>query len=697
MQNKYEIISVIGEGSYGIVYKCKNKTTGEFVAIKKLKESSEGSFYKIISRELKSLKILRHINIVNLKESFKKSGIYYLVFEFMDKNLLELLNLNPTGLDPNLIRHIIYQICKGLKFIHKNNFIHRDVKLENILIDKNNNVKICDFGFTREYNTGGLYTEYVATRWYRAPELLMSQSKYGVEVDFWGVGCIMGELIDGNPIFPGESDAEQLILIYKILGEKSFSETQIEYLKKNNIFEILEKVTKTKYFNPVNKSDIYVNVDIEKRYSSKLTKEGLNFLTRLLDPKPETRMKGDEIFRHPYFSSYIDVFTKYDAICLSTATNNQTLGNSNSFDKNNITNEKIENKSKKILENLMQTSQINFQPIKIKEKEDFTPERKDYNGNKLYNTGMKKKIPTINSIDIKKKNPLKLIHTSTNNSNAHSKDKIQNKLTQINFNHKIINNNENNSGYKKINNVNSLIDFQNQSNDLKNRRRENKFCTTQFPNSRNEDKEKNHLKFNFNSNEGNSNSNNVSTHLNNLNNLNHLNLNMNNSNLFTFYDEDMLRKSKMFFSPPSKNLTNNTITKYFTKNLKSDKNLNTGSSNNNSDNNMLKSTIRSPVVEKISTPMIIGTENEIENLNKKMHIRNASNNNSMYYIETSIQQQKNLSPSQVSQINFKKFNHNNSNNNNFNEKLKYSNSQANLIKTNLNFLPQLVIKKTNLK
>ena len=115
---------------------------------------------------------------------------------------------------------ILHQITSGLRYLHKKNIIHRDIKPENLLIKpKTNDLKICDFGFARVLNNkaGMGLTDYVATRWYRAPELLLS-NHYGKEVDIWAIGCIMGEIIDGDALFPGESEIDQLFCIQKVLG-----------------------------------------------------------------------------------------------------------------------------------------------------------------------------------------------------------------------------------------------------------------------------------------------------------------------------------------------------------------------------------------------------------------------------------------------------------------------------------------------
>lgn len=135
-----------------------------------------------------------------------------MVFEYIEKNLLEILEENPNGLDQNEIKYYLYQVFKAIEYCHRNNVIHRDIKPENLLINpKKKELKICDFGFARVLNSktsGGVgLTDYVATRWYRAPELLLSNN-YGKEVDIWAAGCILGEITDGEALFPGESEID---------------------------------------------------------------------------------------------------------------------------------------------------------------------------------------------------------------------------------------------------------------------------------------------------------------------------------------------------------------------------------------------------------------------------------------------------------------------------------------------------------
>ena len=298
MQKKYEVLGIVGEGAYGIVYKCRNKQTNEFVAIKKFKETDDEIVQKTMKRELNMLKMLKHENIVEFKEAFTHKGNLFLVFEYVEKNLLELLQETPTGLDPSLIKNLIFQLCKATIYLHKNNVIHRDIKPENLLIDNNMKLKLCDFGFARkillneENNNIDAMTDYVATRWYRAPELLLSSGIYGPEVDYWAIGCIMGELTDGNPLFPGENEIDQLDCIIKVLG--NLPENLINMFYENPIYNGKELLF-------VSKAET-----LEKRYLGKLGKVDISFMKKLLELDPRKRLNGDNVLLDKYFDSLND-------------------------------------------------------------------------------------------------------------------------------------------------------------------------------------------------------------------------------------------------------------------------------------------------------------------------------------------------------------------------------------------------------
>ena len=293
--NKYEVLGVVGEGAYGIVYKCRNKETNEFVAIKKFKETNDELVKKTMKRELRMLQLLNHENIVCFKEAFKRKGNLFLVFEYVERNLLELLQDHPRGLDPKLIRSLIFQLCKSIKYLHDKNIIHRDIKPENLLVNDSMVLKLCDFGFARTIKNTPKeqLTDYVATRWYRAPELLLTQGIYGPEVDYWAIGCIMGELVDGNPLFPGENEIDQLHCIQKVLG--NFTEEQVEMFYGNPLL------------NGKNLLDVVKPETLERRYLGKLPKVAITFMKGLLCLDPKKRLNGSTVFLHPYFEKLMEV------------------------------------------------------------------------------------------------------------------------------------------------------------------------------------------------------------------------------------------------------------------------------------------------------------------------------------------------------------------------------------------------------
>ena len=361
MQNKYEVLGVVGEGAYGIVYKCKNKETGKYVAIKKFKEVGDDLVKKTMKRELKMLQRLHHPNVVEFQDAFRRKGNLFLVFEFVDKNLLELLQEHPNGLDPNLIRHLIYQLCKSIKYLHEQNIIHRDIKPENLLITDKMESKLCDFGFARLVSeTNEKLTDYVATRWYRAPELLLSQGSYGKEVDYWAIGCIMGELVDGNPLFPGENELDQIHCIQKVLG--NLTENQEEMFYSNPLF------------NGKNLLNVTKPETLEKRYYGKFSKKAISFMKGLLALDPKKRLNGNTVFKHAYFEKLVLADLQKEAeqrmqsqnernikeeqrLCMKNRINNELI---NKGIINNIKNEKRDNSlnSKNNIMNNNEISQI---------------------------------------------------------------------------------------------------------------------------------------------------------------------------------------------------------------------------------------------------------------------------------------------------------------------------------------------------
>ncbi|XP_040516981.1 cyclin-dependent kinase-like 5 isoform X5 [Gallus gallus] len=291
VMNKFEILGVVGEGAYGVVLKCRHKETHEIVAIKKFKDSEENEEVKETTlRELKMLRTLKQENIVELKEAFRRRGKLYLVFEYVEKNMLELLEEMPNGVPPEKVKSYIYQLIKAIHWCHKNDIVHRDIKPENLLISHNDVLKLCDFGFARNLSEGSNanYTEYVATRWYRSPELLLG-APYGKAVDMWSVGCILGELSDGQPLFPGESEIDQLFTIQKVLGPLPAEQMKLFY--SNPRFHGLR-------FPAVNHPQ-----SLERRYLGILSGVLLDLMKNLLKLDPADRYLTEQCLNHPSFQT----------------------------------------------------------------------------------------------------------------------------------------------------------------------------------------------------------------------------------------------------------------------------------------------------------------------------------------------------------------------------------------------------------
>ncbi|KAL2472733.1 Mitogen-activated protein kinase 19 [Forsythia ovata] len=229
--NRYKILEIIGKGSYGVVCAAIDTRNGEKVAIKKITDIFEHISDAIrILREIKLLRLLRHPDIVEIKRimvppSRREFRDIYVVFELMESDLHQVIKAN-DDLTHEHHRFFLYQMLRALKYMHTANVYHRDLKPKNILANANCKLKICDFGLARvafsDTPTTVFWTDYVATRWYRAPELCGSFfSKYTPAIDIWSIGCIFAEVLTGKPMFPGKSVVHQLDLITDVLGTPS--------------------------------------------------------------------------------------------------------------------------------------------------------------------------------------------------------------------------------------------------------------------------------------------------------------------------------------------------------------------------------------------------------------------------------------------------------------------------------------------
>ncbi|XP_078161996.1 mitogen-activated protein kinase 15-like [Carex rostrata] len=300
--SRYRIEEVIGKGSYGVVCSAFDAHTGEKVAIKKINDIFEHvSDATRILREIKLLRLLRHPDIVEIKHvllpaSRREFRDIYVVFELMESDLHQVIKAN-DDLTPEHYQFFLYQLLRGLKYIHTANVFHRDLKPKNILANADCKLKICDFGLARvafhDTPTAIFWTDYVATRWYRAPELCGSFfSKYTPAIDIWSIGCIFAELLTGKPLFPGKNVVHQLDIITDLLGTPS--QETIARIRNEKARRYLSSMRKKK---PVPFSQKFPNAD----------PLALRLLERMLAFEPKDRPSAEEALADLYFKNIANV------------------------------------------------------------------------------------------------------------------------------------------------------------------------------------------------------------------------------------------------------------------------------------------------------------------------------------------------------------------------------------------------------
>ncbi|XP_019150096.1 PREDICTED: mitogen-activated protein kinase 15-like isoform X2 [Ipomoea nil] len=300
--SRYRIEEVIGKGSYGVVCSAYDTYLGEKVAIKKINDIFEHvSDATRILREIKLLRLLRHPDIVEIKHillppSRREFKDIYVVFELMESDLHQVIKAN-DDLTPEHYQFFLYQLLRGLKYIHTANVFHRDLKPKNILANADCKLKICDFGLARvafnDAPTAIFWTDYVATRWYRAPELCGSFfSKYTPAIDIWSIGCIFAELLTGKPLFPGKNVVHQLDLMTDLLGTPS--PEAIARIRNEKARRYLSSMRKKK---PIPFSYKFPNAD----------PLALCLLERMLAFDPKDRPTAEEALADPYFRNLAKV------------------------------------------------------------------------------------------------------------------------------------------------------------------------------------------------------------------------------------------------------------------------------------------------------------------------------------------------------------------------------------------------------
>ena len=298
--NNYEILKRLGGGTFADVYKAIDKKTGEYVAIKILKKKYSNWEECLELRECKSLKKLQDSssnsyekgieNIIKLKEMIfiKETGILNLIFEYMEKDLFILMKeRTPKKLNENQIRSIIYQTLMGLSYMHKYGFFHRDLKPENLLVT-GEIIKIADFGLAREIRSIPPYTEYVSTRYYRAPECILKSNNYNSPIDIWALGCIMAEMyLHPQPLFFGNNEKEVLYKICSILGTPNH-DIWNEGISQANKMDI-----KFPKFEPQKLENIITNA----------SKDAIDLISQMIKWDPNKRATASNLLQHKFFNN----------------------------------------------------------------------------------------------------------------------------------------------------------------------------------------------------------------------------------------------------------------------------------------------------------------------------------------------------------------------------------------------------------
>ncbi|PSR70570.1 hypothetical protein PHLCEN_2v13541 [Hermanssonia centrifuga] len=301
----YQVLDVVGEGAYGIVCSAVHRPSGRKVAIKKIAPFDHSMFCLRTLRELKLLKFLSEAgvseNIISILDIIKPRSIdefkeVYLIQELMETDMHRVIRTQ--DLSDDHAQYFIYQTLRALKALHSADVIHRDLKPSNLLLNANCDLKVCDFGLARSVKTAepsgtetGFMTEYVATRWYRAPEIMLTFKQYTKAIDIWSVGCILAEMLSGKPLFPGRDYHHQLTLILDVLGTPTLDEFYAITTRRSRDYIRALPFRKRKPF-----ATLFPNAN----------PLAIDFLTRSLTFDPKKRITVEEALAHPYLEAYHD-------------------------------------------------------------------------------------------------------------------------------------------------------------------------------------------------------------------------------------------------------------------------------------------------------------------------------------------------------------------------------------------------------
>ena len=284
----------LGEGTFGEVYIATHEITGEKAALKKIKlECEDEGVPGTTLREVSLLKELHHPNVVQLKDVFymPNDSKLYLCFEYCDYDLKKYMKSCQYKLSANCIKSFTYQMLNGLSWCHSHRIFHRDLKPQNVLVDpKRGTLKLADFGLARAFTVPlRTYTHEVVTLWYRAPEILLGGKQYSVPVDIWSVGTIIPEMVTGQPLFPGDSEIDELFKIFRLLGTPN-----------ENLWQGVQQLPDFKAefpkWKPRNLREIV-------QHPERLNDQGLDLIAQMLKYTPNERIVAKDALEHPYFAN----------------------------------------------------------------------------------------------------------------------------------------------------------------------------------------------------------------------------------------------------------------------------------------------------------------------------------------------------------------------------------------------------------
>ncbi|KAF8933901.1 hypothetical protein BGZ58_006052 [Dissophora ornata] len=286
----YEKLNRISEGTYGVVYRAKDRVTGEIVALKKLKLDQEKNGFPITSlREVYTLLLAKHPHIVNVREIVVGDTLtqIFIVMDFIEHDLKELMSGMKSPFLQSEVKTLMLQLLSATELLHENWILHRDLKTSNLLLNNQGEIKVADFGLARRYGEPqGVMTQPVVTLWYRAPELLLGSKRYTTAIDIWSIGCIFAEFVNNEPLLPGKSEAEQLEKIFKLLG-----------MPNDKIWPGYSKLPLVSHV-----PNFVQPYNLLRTRLPYLTENGLDLMSKMLTYNPEKRITAEEALQHPYFT-----------------------------------------------------------------------------------------------------------------------------------------------------------------------------------------------------------------------------------------------------------------------------------------------------------------------------------------------------------------------------------------------------------